>query len=89
MQSKNSRSPLRVLFALDNERYEALLQPGNLYRIIPDQKGSPGGYFRVLAESGADYGHSTWRFFRWGFPKPLEKALVRRNKGNDSLARVH
>lgn len=28
-------------------------------------------------------------FFRWGFPKPLEKALACRNKGNDSLVRVH
>jgi len=69
----------RVSFAvcINNKEYEACLDVGKLYRIVPDEQAESHGYLRVVDESGEDYGYSVDRFFRLEVPRPLERALLR------------
>jgi hypothetical protein len=62
---------------INNKRYEASLEKGKLYRVIPDEEAERHGYLRVVDESGEDYGYSADRFFRLEVPRPLERALLR------------
>jgi len=64
-------------FCINNDGYEASLEIGKLYKIIPDEKAESRGYIRVVDESGVDYGYSTARFFPLEIPKPLENAVAR------------
>lgn len=68
-----------VCFAvcINNKSYEASLEAGKLYRVIPDEEAESHGYLRVVDESGEDYGYSADRFFRLEVPRPLERALLR------------
>src|SRR6266436_5480377 len=60
---------------INNEGYEASLEAGKLYRVIPDDVASSHGYVRVIDESGEDYGYSASRFFPMDVPPALQKAL--------------
>jgi hypothetical protein len=73
------RAKQTVCFAvcINNKRYEASLEAGKLYRIIPDEEAESHGYLRVVDESGEDYGYAADRFFRLEVPRPLERALLR------------
>jgi len=61
---------------VNNKGYEASLEAGKLYRVIPDDEAASHGYIRVIDESGEDYGYSVSRFFSIAVPKALEKALA-------------
>ena len=37
---------------INNKKYEASLEVGKLYRIIPDKEAESHGYLRVVDESG-------------------------------------
>jgi hypothetical protein len=60
---------------IDNAGYQASLEPGKLYEVIPDQKAEEHGLVRVVDESGEDYGYAAERFFILAVPLALEKAL--------------
>ncbi|SRR6266404_1167171 len=60
---------------INNEGYEASLEAGKLYRVIPDVEAASHGYIRVIDESGEDYGYSANRFFPIDVPPALQKAL--------------
>jgi hypothetical protein len=60
---------------VNNAGYEASLEAGKLYRVIPDDEADSHGYLRIIDESGEDYGYSVSRFFPIEVPKALEKAL--------------
>ena len=77
--SKKKRQGLLFAVCINNERYEASLEMGKLYRVIPDEEASKHGYMRVVDESGEDYGYSVKRFFPIEIPIALEKALVAAN----------
>jgi len=62
---------------IKNKKYEAALEVGKLYRVIPDEEAESHGYLRVVDESGEDYGYSADRFYRLEVPLPLERALLR------------
>jgi hypothetical protein len=62
---------------IKNKGYEASLEVGKLYRVIPDQSAEEHGYLRIVDESGEDYGYAADRFFPIGVPKPLERALLK------------
>jgi hypothetical protein len=53
---------VRFAVCLDNEGYEASLEVGKLYRVIPDAEAAAHGYVRVMDESGEDYAFSADRF---------------------------
>ena len=73
------RNKQETFFAvcINNKRYQASLDVGKLYRIIPDEEVESHGYLRVVDESGDDYGYAADRFFRLEVPRPLERALLR------------
>lgn len=60
---------------VSNKGYEASLEAGKLYRVIPDDEAASHGYVRVIDESGEDYGYSASRFFPIDVPPALQKAL--------------
>lgn len=74
---KQAKQAAHFAVCINNKGYEASLEAGKLYRIIPDQEAESHGYIRVIDESGEDYGYSVDRFYRLEVPRPLEKALLR------------
>ncbi len=61
---------------LNNEGYEASLEVGKIYRVIPDKTAEINGLIRVIDESGEDYAFSVNRFYPIELPKPIEEALL-------------
>jgi hypothetical protein len=74
---KRAKQEMVIAVCINNKRYEAALDVGKLYRIIPDEEAESHGYLRVVDESGEDYGYSADRFFRLEVPRPRERALLR------------
>ncbi len=74
---KRTKPPARFAVCIKNKGYEASLEIGKLYRVIPDREAERHGYLRIVDESGEDYGYAQDRFFSIEVPKPLERALVR------------
>ena len=66
---------------LDNTGYEASLEIGKLYRIVPDTEGDAHGYLRVVDESGEDYAYARERFFLPALPSAVEEALLAATAG--------
>ena len=60
---------------LNNEGYEASLEVGKVYRVIPDQEAAAHGYIRMVDESGEDYAFDAARFYKIEFPPPVEATL--------------
>lgn len=73
---KRTKQQKYFAVCINNKRYEASLEKGKLYRVIPDEEAEAHGYLRVVDESGEDYGYSADRFFRLEVPRPLERALT-------------
>jgi hypothetical protein len=72
---RSERGQVRFAVCIKNKGYEASLERGKLYRVIPDREAERHGYLRIVDESGEDYGYAADRFFPIDVPKPLEKAL--------------
>jgi hypothetical protein len=78
---KKEKKELHFAVCVNNKGYEASLEVGKLYRVIPDEEAAKHGYIRVIDESGEDYGFSAKRFFPIEIPKALERALVSTHDG--------
>ena len=74
---KHAKKEKMFAVCISNKQYEASLEVGKLYRVIPDEKAESHGYLRVVDESGEDYGYSAERFYRLEVPPPLERALLK------------
>jgi len=74
---RSRKPPVRFAVCIKNKGYEASLERGKLYRVIPDPEAESHGYLRIVDESGEDYGYAADRFFSLHVPKPLEKALLK------------
>ncbi len=74
---RTTRPQGRFAVCINNKGYEASLEVGKLYRVIPDQGAEKHGYLRIVDESGEDYGYGADRFFAIDVPKPLQRALVK------------
>ena len=61
---------------LNNDGYEASLEVGKIYRMIPDETAKINELIRVIDESGEDYAFATNRFYPIELPKPVEEALL-------------
>jgi hypothetical protein len=59
---KGETSELHFAVCLNNEGYEASLEVGRLYRVVPDRKAKSHGLLRVVDESGEDYAFGANRF---------------------------
>src|SRR5262245_55365455 len=82
---RRSRNDFAV--CIDNRGYEASLEAGKLYRVLPDVAGESHGLLRVVDESGEDYGYNTERFFRLAVPHALAEALTPRRVRRSSAGR--
>ena len=74
---KAGRPAVRFAVCITNEGYEASLEIGKLYRIVPDPQAQRHGYIRIVDESGEDYGYAADRFVSMAVPKPVEEALLK------------
>ncbi len=74
---RRARSQVRFAVCINNKGYEASLELGKLYRVIPDEEAGRHGYLRIVDESGEDYGYSADRFFAIDLPEPVERALLK------------
>ena len=74
---RSSKAKARFAVCVKNKGYEASLEIGKLYRVIPDAKAERHGYLRIVDESGEDYGYTATRFFAIDVPKPLERVLLK------------
>jgi len=72
-----SKSKARFAVCIENKGYEASLEIGKLYRVIPDPEAQRHGYLRIVDESGEDYGYAASRFFSIDVPKPLARVLLK------------
>jgi hypothetical protein len=61
--SKRTKSVARFAVCIKNKGYEASLEIGKLYRVLPDEEAEGHGYLRIVDESGEDYGYTADRFF--------------------------
>ena len=74
---RSPRPRVRFAVCIKNKGYEASLEVGKLYRVIPDQEAERHGYLRIVDESGEDYGYVADRFFSIDLPRPLERVLLK------------
>jgi hypothetical protein len=74
---KTKKRQTRFVVCVRNKDYEASLEVGKFYRVIPDAEAEGHGYVRIVDESGEDYGYASDRFLSIPVPKPLEKVLVK------------
>jgi hypothetical protein len=66
----------QFVVCLNNKGYEASLELGKLYRVIPDEQAAVHGYIRLVDESGEDYVYDAERFFSLELPEQVEEALL-------------
>jgi hypothetical protein len=73
---KRKRNPTtRFAVCIDNAGYEASLEFGKLYRVVPDAEAAEHGYVTVIDESGEGYWYAAQRFFPVEVPTELARAL--------------
>lgn len=70
------KSTNQFVVCINNNGYEAALETGKLYQIVPDDVATSHGYLRIIDESGEDYAYALDRFFPIEVPKALERALL-------------
>jgi hypothetical protein len=61
---------------LNNEGYEASLEVGKIYRVIPDETAEINSLIRVIDESGEDYAFSVNRFYPTRVTKAPRRGVV-------------
>ena len=74
---RSFKAKTRFAVCVKNKGYEASLEIGKLYRVIPDDTAERHGYLRIIDESGEDYGYAATCFFAIDVPKPLERVLLK------------
>lgn len=74
-ESARRQPEAQFAVCIDNEGYNASLELGKLYRILPDKEARTHGLVRVIDESGEDYAYSANRFHSMKIPSAIERAL--------------
>jgi hypothetical protein len=73
---KKHRNPAKQFaVCIDNTGYEASLEFGKLYQVVPDDEAAEHGYLAVVDESGEGYWYAAGRFFPVEVPAALARAL--------------
>mgnify|MGYP005839344517 CR=1 FL=1 len=73
--SKENLEKQQFVICINNSDYQASLEVGKVYRMIPDESVKDIGYLRVIDESGEDYVFSSDRFFPIQLPQVVENAI--------------
>ena len=61
---------------IDNKGYEASLEFGKIYKVVPNDEAKAEGLICVIDESGEDYAYSLERFYAIALPQKLENVLL-------------
>lgn len=72
---KEAEKPPSFAVCINNADYQASLEQGKLYPVVPDPEATAHGYIRVIDESGEAYGYAADRFFPLEVPQALAEAL--------------
>ena len=73
---RKHRPPARQFaVCIDNAGYEASLEFGKLYQVVPDAEANEHGYLTIVDESGEGYWYAASRFFPVEIPPKLARAL--------------
>ena len=70
------RKDLHFAVCINNKGYEASLELGKLYQVIPDEEADANDLIRVVDESGEDYAFAATRFHALEVPPVVQKALL-------------
>jgi len=62
---------------INNEGYEASLEVGKIYRLVPDAHAAEHSMMRIVDESGEDYLYPTDYFVPVELPQAAVEALTR------------
>lgn len=73
---KAEKGAAQFAVCLDNTGYEASLEVGKLYHVIPDAEATAHSLLRVVDESGEDYAFAADRFHPVDLPATVQKALL-------------
>ncbi|MEW6667632.1 MAG: hypothetical protein AB1512_20685 [Thermodesulfobacteriota bacterium] len=73
---KNSGRILQFALCFDNNGYQASLEVGKLYQVIPDEEAAGHGCIRVGDESGEDYAFTADRFDVVHLPHSVGEVLL-------------
>lgn len=74
MERQNAAPQFAV--CINNDGYQASLEVGKLYQIIPDEQATSHGYLRVVDESSEDYAYAADRFYQVDLPADVAEALL-------------
>lgn len=66
---------MQFAVCVDNTGYEASLEFGKLYQVVPDDEATKHGYVTIIDESGEGYWYSAKRFFPVEVPAKLARVL--------------
>lgn len=66
---------IHFAICINNEGYEASLELGKLYQVIPNVEADANDLIRVIDESGEDYAFAASRFRAVEIPSLAQKAL--------------
>lgn len=72
---KSQEASIQFVVCLSNKGYQASLEVGKLYRMLPDEEAAKHGLVRVIDESGQDYAFEAGRFYALAVPREVEQAL--------------
>ena len=73
---KKQKKTFQFAVCINNEGYEASLELGKLYQVIPDEEADANDLIRVVDESGEDYAFAATRFHPLEVPPVVQKALL-------------
>jgi hypothetical protein len=73
--SKRRTPTTQFAVCVNNEGYEASLEFGKLYQLVPDKEAATHGYITVIDESGEGYWYAAQRFFPVDVPAKLARTL--------------
>ena len=72
---KHQNTALQFAVCISNEGYEASLEFGKLYQVVPDAQAAEHGYMTIIDESGEGYWYAAARFFPVKVPAALARTL--------------
>jgi len=73
---KRTNGKARFAVCLNNDNYEASLELGKIYQVLPDAKAAKHGLSRVIDESGEDYLFPADWFHPVKLPSSVQHVLV-------------
>jgi hypothetical protein len=65
----------QFVVCIDNNHYQAALEVGKIYSVLPDTGAAAMQMLRVIDESGADYLYATSYFLPIDLPQSIQDAL--------------